>query len=47
MLGEKLLTQRLPETEEGSEQVETATFSVVAVSELRLNGWSGDQAVLE
>ena len=39
MSEEELQTQRLPEAEEGSEQVETATFPVVAESR--------DQAVLE
>ena len=34
---EKLQTQRLPEAEEGSEQAETATFSVVAESEPHSN----------
>ena len=47
MSGGKLLTPRLPEAEEGSEQAEAATFSKVAAPELHSSVWSEDQAALE
>ena len=46
VLGEKLLTQRLPEVGEELEQALAAAFPVAAAFGLHLGGLSGDQAVL-